>query len=197
MTLPAFPRRAWLAACLAAVLFAATLLLALWLVPGWQPLAHPLAVLGYLPGVTGWALAGGSFVLPGLLAGLALYWRPQPDSRLGRVAGQLGAMAVAGFVLMGLLPLPLSPADGAGRGHAVAWMLWLAAAGAAMVVDGLARVQASRPVAGVAGMACGALLWGLCLTPWLPLPGPLAQLLAWGIWLGWGIAVARQAAPLR
>lgn len=191
--LPPFARPAWLAAILAAILFAAAVALALALVPGWQPGQHPLALLARLAAPTGPLLAAMAFVGPGLLMALSTLLRPRPPRRLAGVVVQLQLLSAAGLLLMGLLPLPTGPADGAGRAHALAWMLWLAAAVAAMALDGLEQLRQQAWLAALAGLAGAGLLALLCLGNWLPLPGALAQLLGWSLWLGWGAWLARRA----
>ena len=190
-------RLAPLAAVLAAICMSAGWLLALLLVPEYQPSQHPLPLLGSLPGAMGLLLRWLLFILPGLLMGVAaLCWGPGVlGSRLARVSQQLVVMAALGFMLMGVLGLP---ADGdleqALRGQALAWLLWLSAAVAAMGLSALSRLPA-------AGVAAGSLLAAMAmllpsLLPLPLLPGPLAPLLAALVWMGWGMVIGRVGAKM-
>lgn len=191
MSLPPLARPAWLAAFLAAIFFVAGLLLARLLLPGWQPAQQPLALLPGLPGPGGAVLAGLLFVGPGMLVALSsLLARRRPGRQAG-VAAQLMLLSGIGFALMGWLPLPMGAADAAGRAHALAWMLWLVSAFAAMILQGLSWMTAGLGRCGLLAVLGAVLLGTLCVTNWLPLPGPVAQLVGWGIWLGWAMLVAR------
>lgn len=190
-------RLAPLAAVLAAICMCVGWLLALLLVPGYQPSQHPLPLLGSLPGALGMLFRWLLFILPGLLMGIGvLRWGPGLlGSRLARISQQLAVMAALGFMLMGVLGLA---SDGdleqALRGQALAWLLWLSAAVAAMALWAASRWP-------IAGAAAGSLLAALAvllpsLLPLPLLPGPLAPLLAALVWMGWGMVIGQVGAKM-
>lgn len=190
-------RLAPLAAVLAAICMCVGWLLALLLVPGYQPSQHPLPLLGSLPGALGMLFRWLLFILPGLLMGIGLLcWGPSlQGSRLARISQQLAVIAALGFMLMGALGLS---ADGeleqAVRGQAVAWLLWLSAAVAGMGLLAVSRL----PAAGVAAASLLAAL-AVLLPSVLPLPllpGPLALLLAALVWMGWGMVIGQVGAKM-
>ena len=162
--------------------------------PGYSPLAHPLA----LPGAQGMprALAFNLlvFVAPGaLLAAVAWRLRARLPAGTG-IAARLGSamllLAALAYAAQGLLPLdPEEPDAGASRLHATAWTLWWIAflAGAALLA---ACVRALRPAT--------ALAWLLVFAPGVLAPALLGTgisqrlaFAAWFVWMWWS------AGPLR
>lgn len=190
-------RLAPLAAVLAAICLSAGWLLALLLVPGYQPSQHPLPLLGSLPGGMGLLFRWLLFILPGLLMGVAvLCWGPGLlGSRLARISQQLAVMAALGFMLMGVLGLSSDgDVEQALRAQAAAWLLWLCAAVAAMGLSAVSRLPVAGGTAGSLLAALAMLL--LSLLPLPLLPGPLAPLLAALVWMGWVMAIGQVGAKL-
>ena len=140
------------------------------------------------------------FIVPGLLLGASALCLPGTllGNRAGRIGQHLAVIAALGFMLMGVLGVGLEGAlESAMRGQALAWLLWLAAAVAACVAvaTGLALQGQRRPAA--LSLLAGGLLAGLSLLPVPGLAAPLAQPLAWLLWMGWAAGLARLGAPLR
>lgn len=188
------------AAVMAAAFFVLALLVAVLVVPEYQPAQHPPALLGSLPGGAGVGFRWMLFIVPGLLLGASALCLPGTllASRAGRIGQHLAVIAALGFMLMGVLGVGLEGSlESAMRGQALAWLLWLAAAVAAClaVATGLASQGQRRPAA--LSLLAGVLLAGLSLLPVPGLAAPLAQPLAWLLWMGWAAGLARLGAPLR
>jgi len=160
--------------------------------PAYDQMRHPVSLLGALgvPGAAAFNLFG--FVVPGLLAALAmlglLLRMPAAASRPLRIAGQMLLLAGLAFAAMGAFPLDASDVeDRASQLHASVWLLWLVAfcAGALMLWIGARRDAGWRPAATLA-LACA--LWMLCSAFVFGgfMPVAMAQRLAflgWGLWL--------------
>lgn len=158
---------------------------------GFSHRTHPLAWLG-ASGVSqaAWFNLCG-FVLPGTLAGSALWLlrsRLPGDARLSaRIGAQLVMLSAFAFAAQGLLPLDLEDPDGVASGlHALAWTAWCLAfcSGALMLAWGL---RSARPhprivaMCALAGIAVPLLAFAVPL--WLP--SALAQRAAFLLWFGW------------
>ena len=186
MPQPVWSRFSFPAVLIAASLFAAGVLLACVQVPEYQPAQHPLALLGTVPGWQGGVFRWLLFVLPGLLMGISALCLPPAllATRPGRISQHLLVIAALGFMLMGMLPIaPNGPLETAMRAQATAWLLWLAAVVAALVMQAMALLQAGRQRRAGTALGSALLLLVLSLLPLPWLPGPVAQLLAWAGWM--------------
>jgi len=179
----------------AAVLFVGAVLGFGAALPLFDPIGHPVALLGAMgvPHALAFNIVG--FALPGLLASLValrlLLRVPRTAPWSMRVGAQLLMLAGVGFTAMGVLPLDTSDLDNpASQYHASAWMVWVLAfvPGAVMSGIGALRLPAWRAV-GALHLACGlgVLLSAFALQ--VLLPAPLAQRVAFGVWLVWLVAV--------
>ena len=183
---------------MAAVFFVLALLAAVCLVTAYQPQQHPLVLLGTLPGAAGWLFRAGLFIVPGLLVGISMLCLPRAVllNRAGRLGQHLGLIAALGFMLMGLLGVDLEGSlEVALRGQAMAWLLWLAAAGAAMVAMLVGSLQRGRFAVAAISLLSIALIGLLSLGTVPGLAPPLAQALSWGVWMAWAAGLARLGAP--
>lgn len=181
-----------LAPALAALSLLAALALAGVVSPGFSYLATPLALPGARGEPLAWAFNALAFVLPGLL----LAWRAfAARGALGaarwpvRIGLQLAQLSALAFAAQGVLPLDPTDLDAAAsRGHALAWSLcWLA------FVPGALLLAGSR----IGGVPAGALallatLCAFAAPAWLG--APLAQRVAWGLWLAWWLAAFSRGA---
>ncbi|WP_369348050.1 DUF998 domain-containing protein [Stenotrophomonas sp. JAG2] len=179
----------------AAVLFVGAVLGFGAALPLFDPIGHPVALLGAMgvPHALAFNIVG--FALPGLLASLValrlLLRVPRTAPWSMRVGAQLLMLAGVGFTAMGVLPLDTSDLDNpASQYHASAWMVWVLAfvPGAVMSGIGALRLPAWQAV-GALHLACGlgVLLSAFALQ--VLLPAPLAQRVAFGVWLVWLVAV--------
>ncbi|MER2178577.1 MAG: DUF998 domain-containing protein, partial [Stenotrophomonas maltophilia] len=170
----------------AAVLFVGAVLGFGAALPLFDPIGHPVALLGAMgvPHALAFNIVG--FALPGLLASLValrlLLRVPRTAPWSMRVGAQLLMLAGVGFTAMGVLPLDTSDLDSpASQYHASAWMVWVLAfvPGAVMSGIGALRLPAWRAVGGL-HLACGlgVLLSAFALQ--VLLPAPLAQRVAFG-----------------
>ncbi len=169
--------------------------------PGYLPLAHPVALLGAIGVPNARAFNAVAFVLPGLLAvGVALRLlargpRTAPWSL--RVGGQMLLLSGLAFAAMGVLPLDASDIESrASQYHASAWMVWVLAFVPGAVLSGLGerRVTGGKRLA-VLHLAAGVLVGLGALVLQMVMPAPLAQRLAfvaWAVWLALVLPVARR-----
>lgn len=180
---------------LAAALFVAAVLGFGAALPGFDPLGHPVALLGAIGVPHAQAFSWLGFVLPGLLAcavGVRLLRRvPRTAPWSMRVGVQLLALAGLAFAAMGLLPLDASDIESpASQYHASVWMLWVLAfvPGALMFGIGALRLPGWRTPA-LLHLGCGLamVLAAFVLQAWLP--APIAQRLAYACWLLWLVSV--------
>lgn len=187
-------RAAALAGLLAGPWFAVALLAFGARTPGFDQALHPPALLGAsgMPDADAWNLAG--FVLPGLLAAVALQGvhralRARDAGIVARVGATLLLLSAIAFAAQGLFPLQLGRALDAGsaRLHIAAWTLWWLAAVAGFVVLALGSVR--RPASAIAAILAGALMLVALHAPALPLPGGVRERFALASWFGW-IAVS-------
>ncbi|HBS61514.1 MULTISPECIES: DUF998 domain-containing protein [Stenotrophomonas] len=168
--------------------------------PAFDPMRHPLALLGALGVPHGRAFSLVTLLLPGLLAaGVAfclLLRVPRTAPWPLRVGVQMLMLAALAFAAMGLLPLDADDIDSmASRYHASAWMVWVLAfvPGALMTAGGAWSLSGWRRAAQLHLAGGTTVLLAAFVLPAL-LPGPLAQLLAFGGWLVW-LAAALPLAP--
>ena len=167
---------------LAALLFAAALLVFGAASPDFSHVRHPVALLGAHgePNALAFNLSG--FVVPGLLlAWRAFAWRSlRADANLlTRIGLQLLLLSALAFAAQGVLPLdPTNLVAPASRVHATAWTLWWIAFAPGALCIGIA----SRRWAGLA-LALG--VPALALFGALAMPAPLAQRIAVVAWFGW------------
>ena len=165
--------------------------LAAWLcglaMPGYSHREHPLALLGAV-GVPhpAWFNVFG-FVLPGVLAAMAM-WRFRSgmaaDARWPlRIAAQLGVLGALAFAAQGCVPL--DPGDiGAPTNalHALAWTLWwLSTSACAALLVRAANTRALR----LAACAVVLLVPFLALMHWAGAMAAIAPRASYLLWLGW------------
>lgn len=197
MTLPVWTRLSFPAALLAAFFFLFALSMALLTVPDYLPSQHPVSLLGTLPGMAGALYRWAIFIVPGLLMGISSLCLPQAArlGRPGRIGLQLGVIAALGYMLMGMLGIGSSmELEAAMRGQALAWLLWLSAAVAACMLWAIELQRAGRGLPAVALLLAGLMLLLISLLPVPGLTGPLAQPLAWLLWMAVAAGLARVGA---
>lgn len=158
---------------------------------------HPLAWLGAqgVPRATAFNLCG--FVLPGLLAAVALWplraALPAGARWSARIGTQLVLLSAIAFAAQGLLPLDLEDMDGPVGGlHATAWTLWCLSftTGALALAWGL-RGKPLRPgVVAVCAFA-GALVPLCAFAAPLWVLHAFAQRAAFVLWFGWVVWIGR------
>jgi hypothetical membrane protein len=168
---------------------------------GFSQRTHPLAWLGAqgMARATLFNLCG--FVLPGMLAAVAL-WSLRPalpaDARWSaRIGAQLVLLSALAFAAQGVLPLDLQDMDGAASGlHAAAWTVWCLsfAAGALALAWGLRRNPPHRGIPMICVVA-GSIVPLFAFVAPLWIPNAFAQRAAFVLWLGW-VAWAGRIPPL-
>lgn len=187
----------------AAVLFVGAVLGFGAALPLFDPVGHPVALLGAMdvPHARAFNVLG--FALPGLLASLValrlLLRVPRTAPWSMRVGAQLLMLAGVGFTAMGVLPLDTRDLDNpASQYHASAWMVWVLAfvPGAVMSGIGALRLPAWRAVGGL-HLACGVGVLLAAFALQALLPAPMAQRVAFGVWLVWLVAVLPLAPSTR
>ncbi len=187
----------------AAVLFVGAVLGFGAALPLFDPVGHPVALLGAMdvPHAQAFNMLG--FALPGLLASLValrlLLRVPRTAPWSMRVGAQLLMLAGVGFTAMGVLPLDTRDLDNpASQYHASAWMVWVLAfvPGAMMSGIGALRLPAWRAVGGL-HLACGVGVLLAAFALQALLPAPMAQRVAFGVWLVWLVAVLPLAPSTR
>ncbi len=169
---------------------------------GFSHRTHPLAWLG----------AGGMpramlfnlcvFVLPGVLAAVALWpLRPAlpPGTRWSaRIGAQLVVLSALAFAAQGVLPLDLENPDGTAGGlHAVAWTVWWLALSAGALALGLGLRNTATMCRGFAAITAlaGLVIPILAVLAPLWIPNALAQRMAfilWFIWVVWATGSPQQ-----
>lgn len=154
-------------------------------------LTHPLAWLGAdgIPHATLFNVCG--FVLPGVLAAVALWSLrsalPRCASWPARIGAQLLVLSAIAFALQGVLPLDLDNPDGSASAvHAMAWTAWwlVFSAGALALAGGLLRVSRRSGVVTMCALIALAMPALVLLAP-LWIPNAVAQRAAFLLWLGW------------
>ena len=168
---------------------------------GFSQRTHPLAWLGAqgVARATLFNLCG--FVLPGLLAAVAL-WPLRPalpaDARWSaRIGAQLVLLSAIAFAAQGVLPLDLQDMDGAASGlHAAAWTIWCLSftTGAFALAWGL-RGNPPHPAIPMICIVAGSIVPLLAFVAPLWIPNAFAQRAAFVLWLGW-VAWAGRIPPL-
>ena len=159
---------------------------------GFSHRSHPLAWLGAsgMPDATVFNLAG--FVLPGLLAAVALWSLrsalPAHARWSARIGAQLTMLSALAFAAQGLLPLDLEDPDGAANAaHGLAWTLWWLT----FAVGGLALGLGSRGTSplrrgfAMATVAAAIAVPALALLAPIWWPNAFAQRAAFVLWFVW------------
>lgn len=170
---------------------------------GFSHRSHPLAWLGAsgMPDATVFNLAG--FVLPGLLAAVAL-WSvrsalPAHARWHARIGAQLTMLSALAFAAQGLLPLDLEDPDGAANAaHGLAWTLWwlVFAVGGLALGLGSRRASALRPGFAAAAVVAAIAIPALALLAPIWWPNAFAQRAAfvlWFVWVAWAAGGANRA----
>jgi hypothetical membrane protein len=192
-------RHARIAGCAALVMFLASAML-FGAMRGAEPgaalhefshLAHPLAWLGAdgVPGAMLFNLC--VFILPGLLAAVAL-WSLRPALPSGaswaaRIGAQLLVLSAIAFALQGVFPLDPDKPDGPESAiHAMAWTAWwlVFSAAALALSGGLLRVPLRSSVVMICALIALAVPALALLAP-LWIPNATAQRAAFLLWFGW------------
>ncbi|MEJ7746801.1 MAG: DUF998 domain-containing protein [Luteimonas sp.] len=162
---------------------------------------HPLGLLGGkdIPNALAFNLLG--FVVPGVLAAIAMSTlRTSLPSAAGwsmRIGVQLLVLSAIAFAAQGLVPI--DPADlGApgNRYHAVAWTLWWIAfvSGSLLLAWSIGRYPQERTQAWV---SMGAAITVLAFALFAPgaIPSAIAERIAFAAWFGWLLLVTRNSRP--
>jgi len=184
----------------AAVLFVGAVLGFGAALPLFDPIGHPVALLGAMgvPHALAFNLLG--LVLPGALAVVvAERLRRQLPVGAGwapRVGSQMLLLAGLAFAAMGLLPL--DPEDLHGRASqlpASAWMVWVLGFAVGTLMLGVPRLRGGHGRAmALLALGCGALAGLAAFALQGVLPAPLAQRLAfacWAVWLALALPLSR------
>lgn len=188
--LPRGRRRTAFAGTLAGLWFAGALLFFAARVPGYVHALHPPALLGAagMPDAFAWNLLG--FVVPGLLAALALHGvytalRSGGAGGVARVGATLLLISALAFAGQGLVPLRLGQALDAGpaRMHIALWMLWWLSALVGYVALTLGNLR--RPTSALAALLAGTIMLLALHATVLPLPGGMRERVALAAWFLW------------
>lgn len=170
---------------------------------GFSHRSHPLAWLGAsgMPDATVFNLAG--FVLPGLLAAVALWSLRSALSAQARWSARIGAqltmLSALAFAAQGLLPLDLEDPDGtANAAHGLAWTLWWLTFAVGGLAFGLGSRGTSPSRRGFAAATIAAALAIPSLALLAPIwwPNAFAQRAAfvlWFVWVAWAAGGANRA----
>lgn len=167
-------------------------------VPEYRHALHPVALLGAtgMPGAGLWNVLG--FLVPGLLATVALQalhgaLRDAGAGFVARVGITLLMLSTLGFAAQGLLPMQLGRAVDAGpaRLHVMAWTLWWlsALAGFALLAAGRLR----RPGSALAALGVGVAMFFALHTDAFAATGALRERIALALWFGWIAAASWRA----
>jgi hypothetical protein len=158
------------------------------LLDGYSHREFPLALLGAqgVPRALAFNLC--AFVLPGMLATMAM-WRlrsalPEGARWAARVGAQLMVLSGLAFAAQGLLPLDPGDVGAASNAvHALAWTVWwIACTSGAALLAWTAPVRRLRAIAAIAALAVPL----LALPPWpgaLAAFAPRAAFVAWLLWV--------------
>lgn len=158
------------------------------LLDGYSHREFPLALLGAqgVPRALAFNLC--AYVMPGVLAAVAM-WRLRSALPAGarwpaRIGAQLMVLSGLAFAAQGLLPLDPSDVGAASNAlHALAWTLWwIAAASGAVLLAWTAPGRRLRVLAAVVAVAIPL----LALLPWpgaLAAFAPRAAFVAWLLWV--------------
>lgn len=194
MPLVATKRWSAIAGLLAGPWFAVALLAFAARVPEYRHALHPPALLGAsgMPDALAWNLLG--FLVPGVLAAIALQalhgaLRAAGQGSLARIGATVLLLSALAFAGQGMLPLRLGQAidAGAARLHVMLWMAWWlsALAGWVLLAVGMRRRRALVAVTLLAAIGMGIALHAQSV----PLPGGMRERIALAAWFGW-IALA-------
>jgi len=168
---------------------------------GYAQVYHPLGLLGGkdIPNALAFDLLG--FVIPGVLAAIAISaLRTSLPSAAGwsmRIGVQLLVLSAIAFAAQGLVSI--DPADlGApgNRSHAVAWTLWWIAfvSGTLLLALSIPRYPPGRTQAWVSmGAAITVLAFGLFAPG--AIPSGISERIAFCAWFGWVLLVTRNSRP--
>ncbi len=158
---------------------------------------HPLGLLGGkdIPYALAFNLCG--FVLPGVLAAIAISTlRSRLPAATGwsmRIGVQLLVLSAVAFAAQGLVSI--DPADLAAPGnryHAVAWTLWWIAfvSGALVLALSIRRYPQSRTQAWLSMAAAMIVLTFVLFAPGA-IPSGIAERIAFAAWFGWLLLATR------
>jgi len=174
---------------------------AVFALPGFSFVRHPLALLGAV-GTPGAAMFNVlAWCLPGLLSVLlvvVLQRQLGGQGALARVGLHMVLLGALAFAALGVFPLQIEALDGPrSQLHASLWMVWALAcmAGSLLLACGLWQVPAQAALARLSGCTAIAIAVGGFALPSV-LPAPLAQLMAFLAWLTW-VVLALPLARLR
>ncbi len=171
---------------------------------GFSHRTHPLAWLGAggVPRAMLFNLC--TFVLPGVLAAVALWpLRPAlpPGTRWSaRIGAQLVVLSALAFAAQGVLPLDLENPDGTAGGlHAVAWTAWWLAfsAGALALGLGLRHTATMRRGFAAITVLAGLVIPMLAVLAPLWMPNALTQRMAFVLWFVWVVWATGSPRPRR
>ena len=164
---------------------------------GFSHRTHPLAWLGAhdVPRAMLFNLC--AFVLPGVLAAVALWplrpSLPSPARWSARIGAQLVVLSALAFAAQGALPLDLENPDGTASGlHAVAWTAWWLAfsAGALALSWGLRDTATMRRGFAAISALAGLVIPILAMLAPLWIPNAPAQRMAFVLWFVWVVWAA-------
>lgn len=190
MEVPATQRWSAMAGLLAGPWFAIALLAFAARVAEYRHVLHPPALLGAsgMPDAFAWNLLG--FLVPGVLAAIALQGlhgalRLAGAGGIARIGATVLLLSALAFAAQGLLPLRLGQAVDAGpaRWHVLMWMAWwlAALAGFVLLAAGLRR----RPVLAIATLLAAVAIAVALHAQSVPLAGGLRERVALAAWFGW------------
>jgi len=168
---------------------------------GYSHAQHPLALLGAngIPRALAFNWVG--FVIPGgllAIAAAALRAKLPAGARWpARIGTHLVLFSALAFAAQGLWPLDPDELDSrASQLHASAWMFWWIAfvAGAGLLAIGLPREVSQWRGLAMAAPIAAVLVLLLVLFGSSLLPAGSSQRLAFAVWFGWSLLMARPAA---
>lgn len=164
---------------------------------GYSQAHHPLGLLGGkgIPNALAFNLFG--FVIPGVLAAIAIsILRTSLPADTGwpmRIGMQLLTLSAIGFAAQGMAPLDPADIDAPGnRYHAVAWMLWWIAffSGALVMAWSIRRNPQWRTYVLVSTIAVVTVLTFAVLAP-AAIPSGISERIAFAAWFGWLVYATR------
>ena len=200
MTLTPSSGRRWtvFAGLFAGPWFAVALLFFAARVPGYVHAVHPPALLGAggMPDAFAWNLLG--FVIPGLLAAVALHGvyatlRAAGAGGVARVGATLLLLSAIAFAVQGLVSLQLGQAVDAGsaRMHIAVWMLWWLAASTGLITFAMGNLR--RRASALAALLVAATMLLALHATMLPIRGGVRERIALAAWFGWIAAASWRA----
>lgn len=171
---------------------------------GFSHRSHPLAWLGAsgMPDATVFNLAG--FVIPGLLAAVALWSLRSALTAQARWSARIGAqltmLSALAFAAQGLLPLDPEDPDGAATAaHGLAWTLWWLtfSVGGLAIAVGVRRAAGFRRGFAAVTLAASFAIPAFALLAPLWMPNAFAQRAAFVLWFAWVVWIAGRGAGAR